>query len=117
MKKLLLLASLTFCLGFAANAQDDKATTIATDQNQVNVSTTTAEPVITKAADSEAAASTTPGKNEKACCSSKKNKETASAGSKSCCASGKKSSANCSDKRAEVSPGQQDKTELKSNTQ
>jgi len=119
MKKLLTLASLTFCLGFAANAQDDKATTIANDQNQVNVSSTTAEPVITKAAETEAAVSTstTPAKCEKACCSSKNKKETASAGTKSCCSSGKKSAANCSDKKAEVSPEQQDKTELKSNPQ
>lgn len=116
MKKILLLASLTFCLGFAANAQNDKTTTIANDQNQVNVSTTTAEPIITQAVESEPTG-TTSAKCEKACCSSKNKKETANAGSKSCCSSGKKSSASCSDKKAQVSPGQQDKTELKSNAQ
>ncbi len=116
MKKLLTLASLTFCLGFAANAQTDKAATIANDQNQVNVSTTSAEPVLSKA---DVTTTETPAKCEKACCSSKnkKGKESASAETKSCCSSGKKSASGCADKKAEVSPSQQEKSDSKSNTQ
>ena len=117
MKKTLALFSFIFCLSFAVRAQSTDAATQSA--GGVNTKTAVAEPtstVSTGSGESSSKVSCTPSAS-KSCCSSKNGKETASGESKSCCANGKKSDSHCSDKKAMISPEQQNKTDQKSNTQ